>query len=87
VADISVSVHELKAKLSEFLGRSIHGKERVIIRRRNKPIAMIVPLPEGQHNGSGGLLSVDWGGFESMAPELDIIVATRQDESFREISF
>jgi prevent-host-death family protein len=87
MADTSVSVHELKAKLSEFLGRSIHGKERVIIRRRNKPIAMIVPLPEDQPIGSGGLLSVDWSGFEVMAPELDTIVAARQDESFREIPF
>ncbi len=87
MADISVSVRELKARLSEFLGRSVYGKERVIINRRNKPIAMIVPLPGGRPTGSGGLLSVDWSGFEELAEELDMILAARQHEGFREVSF
>jgi prevent-host-death family protein len=87
VADISVSVRELKARLSEFLGRTVHGKERVIISRRNKPIAMIVPLTGGQPTGSGGLVSVDWSGFEDLAKELDMILAVRQSESYREVPF
>jgi len=86
VTDISVSVHELKAKLSEFLGRSVHGKERIIIKRRNLPIAMIVPLSEGMKSVKGGLASVDWTKFSDIATSLDEVYAARQDENHREVS-
>lgn len=39
----SVSVSELKAKLSEYLAR-VKGGQEVIVTERRKPIAKIVPL-------------------------------------------
>jgi prevent-host-death family protein len=85
VGDISVSVHELKAKLSEFLGRSFHGKERIIIKRRNLPIAMIVPLSEDGNNKRGGLSAVDWSRFGDLVAGLDKAYAARQGERYREV--
>jgi prevent-host-death family protein len=86
MTDISVSVHELKARLSEFLGRSVHGKERIIIKRRNHPIAMIVPLSESLKSEKGGLFSVNWSRFGDLAASLDEVYTLRQDEDYREVS-
>jgi prevent-host-death family protein len=85
--EVSVSVHELKARLSEFLGRSMHGKERIIIRRRNKPIAMIVPIYEEGGGCRSGLAAVDWTQFSDFATILDGVHTARQDETYREVSF
>jgi prevent-host-death family protein len=85
VADSSVSVHELKARLSEFLARSLHGKERIIIKRRNHPIAMIVPISDDRKSVKGGLSSVDWTQFSDLAASLDEAYAARQVENYREV--
>ncbi len=84
MSDIRVSVHELKARLSEYLGRSLHGGERIIIERRNRPIAMIVPM-EYAESGKKGLASVDWSEFAGLADHVDEIYQSRQDETYREI--
>lgn len=39
-----VNVHEVKARLSEFLA-AVEAGETVVIARRNKPIAKLVPIP------------------------------------------
>jgi len=85
--EVSVSVHELKARLSEFLGRSMHGKERIIITRRDNPIAMIVPISEHGENHRSGLAAVDWTQFSDFSTILDEVHASRQDEAYREVSF
>lgn len=85
MTDINVSVHELKARLSEFLGRSMHGKERIIIKRRNLPVAMIVPVSDEGKSGKGGLAAVDWSQFSGLASSLDEVYSARQDEGFREV--
>jgi prevent-host-death family protein len=87
MSDISVSVHELKAKLSEYLGRSVHGKERIIIQRRNHPIAMIVPLTDGTTTVKGGLGSVAWEEFSDLASFVDTAYEARQMDGYREVSF
>lgn len=39
----SVSVAEAKKHLSELLGRVAYGKEQIIITRRGRPMAKLVP--------------------------------------------
>lgn len=39
----SVNVHEVKARLSEFLA-AVEAGDTVVIARRNKPIAKLVPI-------------------------------------------
>jgi prevent-host-death family protein len=87
MTDIIVPVHELKARLSEYLGRSMHGKERIIISRRDRPIAMIVPLSEEDQGRRRGLASVDWSAFSEFGAVLEDVHASRQDEDYREVSF
>jgi prevent-host-death family protein len=40
---IQVNVHEIKAKLSDYLAAALRG-ERVVIARRNVPIAELTPV-------------------------------------------
>ncbi|MFY9975254.1 MAG: type II toxin-antitoxin system prevent-host-death family antitoxin [Chromatiaceae bacterium] len=40
---IQVNVHEMKAKLSDYLAAALRG-ERVVIARRNVPIAELKPI-------------------------------------------
>ena len=87
MADITVSVHELKSRLSEYLGRSMHRKERIIISRRNHPIAMIVPLAEEGINRNEGLAAVPWEQFADLAPFVEEVFAERQTDVDREIPF
>jgi prevent-host-death family protein len=86
MADISVSVHELKARLSEYLGKSMHGQARIIIRRRDRPIAMIVPLSAAEDSRKCGLAGVDWSLFSDFSTILDDVHALRQSEAYREVS-
>ncbi len=86
MADISVSVHELKARLSEYLGKSMHGQARIIIRRRDRPIAMIVPLSEAEGSRKCGLAGVEWSLFSDFSTILDDVNALRQSEAYREVS-
>jgi prevent-host-death family protein len=43
---ITTGTAEVKARLSEFLGRVRHGGERIIISRRGKPIAAIISMDD-----------------------------------------
>jgi len=40
---VAINVHEAKARLSEYLAR-VEAGETVIIARRNKPVAKLVPI-------------------------------------------
>jgi prevent-host-death family protein len=42
----SVGVAEAKARLSELLGRVAHRGERILVRRRGKPVAVLVPVED-----------------------------------------
>jgi len=44
---VAINIHEAKAHLSEYLAR-VEAGETVIISRRNKPVAKLVPLEEEQ---------------------------------------
>jgi len=66
------------------LRRRLHGKERIIIERRNRPIAMIVPM-EYPESGKRGLAAVDWSEFAPLAKRVDEAFQGRQDEAYREM--
>ena len=86
MCDTRVSVHELKARLSEYIGRCMHGGERIIITRRDRPVAEIVPFGAAKGYGKSGLAGVDWSAFADMAAELDAVYEARSQEADREVS-
>lgn len=49
----NVSVAETKAHLSEYIARSAYGGERVIITRRDRPVAALVSLDDLRHRAGG----------------------------------
>ena len=74
-----ISVAETKSHLSEIISKSIHGHERFIITRRNKPVAALINLDDlkiiEQYQERQGLAAVasTWPDFEEVAtPLLDL---------------
>ncbi len=90
----SVGVAEAKATLSELLGRVVHRRERIIVRRRGKAIAALVPI-EDLARVEGEAARGDWldcltglcGDSPELCDALDEIVAARQAEMPRETTF
>lgn len=46
LSDRNVSTGEAREKLAEILNRAAYGKERVVIRRRRKAVAAVVPIED-----------------------------------------
>ena len=44
----SINVAEAKKHLSELLGRVAYGKQQILITKRGKPMARLVPLENGK---------------------------------------
>ena len=42
----SVSLTELRESLPDTIGRVAHGKERLLIKRHNRPVAAMVPMDD-----------------------------------------
>jgi prevent-host-death family protein len=42
----SVSLTELRESLPDTIGRVAHGKERLLIKRHNRPVAAVVPIDD-----------------------------------------
>jgi len=42
----SVSLTELRESLPDTIGRVAHGKERLLIKRHNRPVAAVVPMDD-----------------------------------------
>ena len=88
MADIIVPVHELKAKLSEYLSRAVHGSDRILVSRHDKPIAMLAALNAEEKEPpykNGGLESVDWDEFSELGEALDKVYEERQQGEYREV--
>ncbi len=86
--DVIVPVHELKAKLSEYLARAVHKHDRILVSRHDKPIALLVSLEAEEKEpgyNSGGLESVDWEGFSELGQVLETVYEERQKEAYREV--
>jgi len=89
----TVGVAEAKAKFSELLGQVLHRGERIIVRRRGKAVAAIVPiadLPKADSEPERDWLD-DIVGLCADCPEvcdsIDQVVAERHEERPREIHF
>lgn len=89
----AVGVAEAKAKFSELLGRVAHRGERIVVQRRGKAVAALVPmtdLPQGKSEPEHDWLD-DIVGLCADCPDfcdtLDEIVAERQQEQPGEVHF
>ncbi len=73
----TVSVANAKSHFSELIAKSSYGRERIIITRRNKPVAALVSLEDlqiiEQHEDRQGHAAVasKWSNFEEVLPPLD----------------
>jgi prevent-host-death family protein len=57
----SIPLTKAKARFSGLVDRLIHLKEHIVITKRGKPVAVLVPYEEWERregNASGGLASV-----------------------------
>jgi len=50
MTDKHMGVAEVKRRFADVVGEVVHGKKRIIVERRGRPVVAIVPLEE-----SGGL--------------------------------
>jgi prevent-host-death family protein len=74
-----INVADAKRAFSDLLGRVAYGRETIVITRRGRPMAKLVPIQEQQPQGNElvnveGWLDEDDAYFEIM----DEIVANRQ---------
>ena len=82
----TVSIAEIKSRLSDYIARSVHGHERIIITRRNRPVAALVSIDDlrrlEQSEERQGLATVvgKWLDFDEVAESLQDISELRQQE-------
>ncbi len=89
MVDIIVPVHELKAKLSEYIARAVHGNERILVSRRDKPVALLIGMEVAEEKPPyqpKGLDSVDWEEFYELGEALQSVYEGRQEEGYSEVS-
>jgi len=48
MADVRMGVAEVKRRFADVVGQVMHGKRRVIVERRGRPVVAIVPLEEAE---------------------------------------
>lgn len=72
---VAINVHEAKAHLSEYLAR-VEAGETVVIARRNKPVAKLVPADTAPHTKpprpiglAKGLIEIHPSFFDPMSEE------------------
>jgi prevent-host-death family protein len=85
LADITVSVAEFKARLSQILAESRSFGWTIVITSRMKPIATVVPCTGGQvpgQPGPGGMVSLAgrWTETQEIRDTIDSIYRSRQAE-------
>ncbi len=84
--NITVSVADAKRQFSDYINRSALGGCRVIITKRNRPVAALVSLKDlrdlEQVEKRRGLLAVvhRWEGFEEVADAIETAVEARHAE-------
>ncbi len=90
----NVSVANAKSHLSELISKSVHGHERFVITRRNKPVAALISLDDlrvlEQAEEREGLAAVagKWDGFEEIAESLTHLESIRAEGGTgRNVSF
>ncbi len=48
MADVRMGVAEVKRRFADVVGQVMHGKRRVIVERRGRPVVAIVPLDDSE---------------------------------------
>lgn len=83
---ISVSVADAKKRFSDYINRSALGGCRVIITKRNRPVAALVSLKDLQdleqvekRRGLSALIGT-WEGFDEVADAIEMAVSVRHTE-------
>lgn len=81
------TVTEAKAKFSEIINRIIYGKERIVVTKKGKKVAMVIPMQETD-NKTEGLIKAQ-GVLADLDDELDNMVddiyKQRTQETAREV--
>jgi len=57
MADKHMGVAEVKRRFADVVGEVMHTKKRIIVERRGRPVAAIVPLPKGDPRRPGQRLA------------------------------
>ena len=89
----AVSVAEAKAKLSELLGEVAHQGTRIVVQRRGKPVAALVPMEDlerVEEETRGDWLDDAWGllaDHPEVCDSIDQVYAERQMHMPREVHF
>ena len=90
----TVSVAEAKSHLSELLTKCAYKNEKLIITKRNKPIAALVSMDDlrkiEQYDERKGLadLKGKWPGFEEIAASVENLESIRKSGGAgRDVSF
>jgi prevent-host-death family protein len=87
---LEVPVAEMKRHFADYIAQSAHADCRIIVKRRNRPVAALVSLEDysqlEQFDKRRGLASVagKWSGFEEIADEV-LAVRSRGGEG-RDVS-
>ena len=86
--DLSFSISEAKAKFSEIINRVIYKNERIIVTKKGKKVAMVIPLVqdredvnEGLLRGKGALAELD----HEIDEMIDSIYEARNEETGRKV--
>jgi prevent-host-death family protein len=69
-----IPLTEAKARLSGLVDRLVHLKEHVVITKRGKPVAALVPYEEWEKRAAGGT-----GGLGAVAPPPESLDAAIDD--------
>ena len=81
-----ISVVEAKKRFSEIINRSAYSDCRIIITKRNRPVAAVINMEDlqslEQSNKRKGLMEVSgkWQGFDELQDAIDNAVENRHLE-------
>ena len=79
---------EAKSKFSEIINRIIYKKERIIVTKNGKKVAMVIPIEKNSRNEVEGLIRAQ-GVLADMDESIDEMVqsiyAARKAEKGREV--
>ncbi|MBI5592272.1 MAG: type II toxin-antitoxin system Phd/YefM family antitoxin [Deltaproteobacteria bacterium] len=81
-----ISVAEAKKRFSEIINRSAYSDCRIIITKRNRPVAAVINMQDlqslEQSNNRKGLMEVigKWQGFDELQDAIDNAVQDRHLE-------
>ena len=88
-----VAVAEVKSRFSELLSQVTHANQRIVVTKRQKPIAAIVTMDDLRRlnlmeKGSGLLSCVGkWDRFDEIVKDVEAVYNARNEDKPRNVSF